>query len=326
MASMQKRIGLFIPKKATAPAPTTQRPSIFDSDKNAGETSEPVHDVHGAIRRAQAVHAAQAVAAVQAIASSDDAGAFDYDSWKEAADSTAAQDREARKNAKAPRESRYITSLLAKAVERKRERDVIFDRMHAKELESEEAVAGTSEKFVTPAYQAILAERAAAEAEEAMRAAREVHAGTAGSMNDFYLNLMTRNVSFGAPPIAASTPVMHAAISGVKRGRDEVEPAKGTATPLPVQVTSLAGTATTAKTEAPPRATSTSHGSSSQVNASGATGEARGPPVVSSPTEKTPLQPAQAAPVVRGPLSHDAIAAAKAAALARLEARRSGAT
>ena len=322
------------------------RPCVFDE---GAERPAPPDDVHGAIRRAQEIRAAQAVAATEAAAaSSDAAAAYDYDSWKGTVDEAAARDREARKAAQQrgapPREARYITSLLAKAAERKRERDSIFDRMHAKELAAEEGAAGTSEKFVTPAYQAVLAERAAAEAEELKRAAREVHVGATGSMADFYSNLMTRNVSFGAappPPTAAAAPAVvpspaaaaappvarAAALAGVKRDRgerDDVAPAPcaasaGPAAPDSERVSRAA--------PVPLGAAAMAAAASSMPQSAPIVVEPRGGPA--EPLGTAAAEPLQSQPTVapapRIPVSQDAIALARAAALARVEARKAAA-
>lgn len=329
MASAPKRvIGLALPRKAPAPVIKPQalvRPSIFDGGADGGAQGGTDQDVNGAIRRAQEIRAAQAAAAAEAAAGSvEDSAAYDYDSWKETADAAAARDRDVRKAALAsgaPKEARYITSLLAKAAERKRERDTIFDRMQAKELAAEDAVAGTSEKFITPAYQAVLAERAAAEAEEARRAAAEVHAGSTGSMNDFYLNLMTRNVSFGAPAVGARTPAPEASaapqgVTGTKRGREEA-----LSIPAPVRVeASGPANGLPAREPTPPRAVEQVLHSSTGTHAASDTRPQRA---------ALPLQVSRAEPPSTQPprvsLSQDAVAAARAAALARLEARKGAA-
>lgn len=323
-----KRFGLVIPKRQAAPAAKVAAPlrqSVFgddDADAGAGD------DVHGAIRRAQGVRAAQAEAA--AAAASADAAAYDYDSWKETVDAAAEQEREARRLAAArgaPREARYISSLLAKAAERKRERDVVFDRMQAKELAAEDAAAGTSEKFVTPAYQAVLAERAAAEAEEARRAALEVHAGSAGTMNDFYLNLMTRNVSYGggaaaapAPPPPPAPPAA-AAAAGAKRGRDALEEQQVPVVRAAAAAAAGAPPSLAAAVSAAPRLSPVA----ATLNAR--TGEAGGdaPPPAAAVATAPASSASSAAPPARATLSQDAIAAARAAALARAEARKAAA-
>lgn len=348
MAAAPRRIGLVIPKKTPVAASLLSvappRPSIFDE---GAERPAPPDDVHGAIRRAQEIRAAQAAAATEAAAaSSDAAAAYDYDSWKGTVDEAAARDREARKAAQLrgapPREARYITSLLAKAAERKRERDSIFDRMHAKELAAEEGAAGTSEKFVTPAYQAVLAERAAAEAEELKRAAREVHVGATGSMADFYTNLMTRNVSFGAAPpsaTAAAAPVVvpspaaaaalpvAAALAGVKRDRgvrDDLAPAP------PAACAERAAPESERVSQVPQDAAATAAAARHLPRSAPVFVEPGGGPAESllatgtAAAQSSHPQPT-AAPARRIPVSQDAIAQARAAALARLEARKAAA-
>ena len=97
------------------------------------------------------------------------------------------------------RESRYIGSLLSKAVERDAARDAVHERKLAREREKEEAEFGGKEKFVTGAYRAVLADRVAREAADAAAAAREAAADVTkqGDLAGFYRNLLTTNVAFG---------------------------------------------------------------------------------------------------------------------------------
>lgn len=337
MAAPAKRVyGLVLPKALAAPAkaPLVQRAVFDDSDDNGLFDTDALH-------RAQSVRATQAAAAAQEAAAASDV--FDYDAWKEGADESAARDLEMRKAARvrgAPRESRYISNLLLKAEERKRERDVIYDRMQAKELAAEESAAGTSEKFITPAYAAVLEERAAAEAAEAARAAHEVHVGITGSMTDFYAKLMTKNVSYGAHDMTV------ASVAG-KRPRNEVEEnVSATAAPSAVPSTPSVGVAHVISLQkgssdsklrsfvaaAPATAPGSVSASMSahppppqppfeEIDA--ASRVKRPTPVLEVSAVTDTLEPGFAAPkAVSSKLSVDAVAAAKLAALARLQARQ----
>ena len=74
---------------------------------------------------------------------------------------------------------RYIAQLKRKAEHRKREQDIIWERMQQKEVAKEEAEFGHKEKFVTTAYKQKLLEDQKWEAElrrrDAARCFRSAH-------------------------------------------------------------------------------------------------------------------------------------------------------
>jgi hypothetical protein len=315
MAAGTKRVyGLVLPKRATpavARAPIPAQSALFGLDDDV--------DGPSALISAPPARAEQTTAAEKEVPGS----VYDYDSWKAGADEAALQAREQRKSARVQgvqRESRYIATLLAKAEDRKRERDAVFDRLQAKELADEEEAAGTSERFVTPAYATVLEQRAAAEAREAERAAKEVHVGSSGSMSDFYRNLMTKNVSFGAVTSVSSTG---------KRARHDHEVSQP-----PKDIPPPSSVSTAAASEP---SVATAPGPGPVIAGDGAVGGEGGrhelaPALDISSSGGVRLERVDAAALPSAPpsttaqkpakLSVDAIAAAKAAALARLQAKQ----
>jgi coiled-coil domain-containing protein 55 len=108
-----------------------------------------------------------------------------------------AQGPSASERARGP--SRYIGSLLAKAKEREREADVVFERRTLKERAKEDHLFGDKEKFVTAAYKAKLAADALFLEEEKAKDAAEAADDVTKrrDLSGFYANLLTKNAAYG---------------------------------------------------------------------------------------------------------------------------------
>jgi coiled-coil domain-containing protein 55 len=108
-----------------------------------------------------------------------------------------AQGPSASERARGP--SRYIGSLMAKAKEREREADVVFERRTLKERAKEDHLFGDKEKFVTAAYKAKLAQDALFLEEEKAKDAAEAAADVTKrrDLSGFYANLLTKNAAYG---------------------------------------------------------------------------------------------------------------------------------
>jgi hypothetical protein len=128
-----------------------------------------------------------------------DSSLLDYDGWKESED-TRAQVQQRRVAAAPVRSSKYIGTLMAKAEERKADRDIVYERKLAREREAEEEEFGPTESFVTSAYKAKLEERKARESELAQKAAVDAinDVTKKSDMTGFYRGLLMNNNRFGA--------------------------------------------------------------------------------------------------------------------------------
>ncbi|KAL5710379.1 hypothetical protein ACHQM5_020948 [Ranunculus cassubicifolius] len=125
----------------------------------------------------------------------EDPSVFDYDGvydqMKEAAVRPILQDRKEKK-------SKYIETLMAKAKERERNHEIVYERKLAKERSQDEHLFADKDKFVTSAYKRKLAEQEKWKAEERLRELREERDDvTKKDISDFYFNL-SNNVAFGA--------------------------------------------------------------------------------------------------------------------------------
>ena len=137
------------------------------------------------------------VADLHAKALAEDALVFDYDTHYDAIQ----EERQASKRHETfNRKSRYVTGLLEKAEERRREQEVLNERRIRKEQEAEAFVYGEKERFVTSAYRKKLEEEAKWKQERAKKQAEEEANAVEkrGHMGDFYRNLFRSNVAFGA--------------------------------------------------------------------------------------------------------------------------------
>ncbi len=122
----------------------------------------------------------------------EDGSVFDYDAHVDAIQEARRRKVEARQQEKVERKSRYIAGLLETAEHRKREQEVLFEKRLEKEREAEEAVYGTTEKFVTGAYRRKLEEEEKWKLEQEKK--REEDEANAvekrGSMAGFYANYL----------------------------------------------------------------------------------------------------------------------------------------
>ncbi|MCO5546945.1 hypothetical protein L7F22_000384 [Adiantum nelumboides] len=95
---------------------------------------------------------------------------------------------------------KYITKLLDKAKTRQQEQEIIYERKLLKERQREDHLYGDKDKYVTSAYKEKLAEQAKWLEEERLRELREQaeEVTNKGDLSDFYHNLFSKNVAFGA--------------------------------------------------------------------------------------------------------------------------------
>ncbi|GAB2285584.1 hypothetical protein Dimus_020030 [Dionaea muscipula] len=126
----------------------------------------------------------------------EDPSVFDYDGvydvMKDKVSRPRMQDRQERK-------PKYIQALVAKAKQREREHEVIYDRKLAKERSKDDHLYADKDKFVTSAYKKKLAEQAKWMEEERLRDLREEREDVTkkSDISDFYFNL-SKNVAFGS--------------------------------------------------------------------------------------------------------------------------------
>ena len=218
MGSKSKTYGLVLPAAARAitPAVAPARPAApppaafgYDDDDDGGDTAV---EARATLSREQA-HVSRVHHAAAAAEDTLDSEIYDYDNFLDAKAATTSSaktgsNRAATSSAAAaaavprsslPKESRYIGALLSKAAERGVSREAAHERKLAREREKEDAEFGEKEKFVTGAYRAVLAERAAREDAEKLAAAREAAADVTkkGDLSGFYRNLLTNNVALG---------------------------------------------------------------------------------------------------------------------------------
>jgi len=136
---------------------------------------------------------------------SSDPTAFDYDGVY---DSMKIQEEKKLVEKKAEttvkRDPKYIQQMKAKVETRKREKEVIYDRVLQKEKEREEKEFGRTERFVTSSYKKQLMENQKWLEEEAKREAREIDVSKTGDMSAFYSGMLTKNVALGTAPSTAT--------------------------------------------------------------------------------------------------------------------------
>ncbi|XP_011627532.2 nuclear speckle splicing regulatory protein 1 isoform X1 [Amborella trichopoda] len=137
----------------------------------------------------------------------EDPSVFDYDGVYDQMKSQIAnpiqQDRQKRESFFF--KSKYIGKLIEKAKKREQEHEIIYERKLAKERGKEDHLYEDKEKFVTNAYKKKLAEQAKWLEEERLRELREEKEDVTkkSDMSDFYANLLTKNVAFGAKASAS---------------------------------------------------------------------------------------------------------------------------
>jgi len=99
------------------------------------------------------------------------------------------------------RKSRYMNSIMAKAGERKNQRDLVYERKLLKDQKEEKEEFGDAPKFVTSSYKAHLQKIHAWEAEDRKKDLRE-DVTKQKDLRAFYSNLLTKNVAYGgADPV-----------------------------------------------------------------------------------------------------------------------------
>lgn len=124
----------------------------------------------------------------------EDSSAYEYDTVFDTI-----KDRQEQAVIQRRGESRYIGSLLAKADDRKRQTDLVYEKKLQRELEAENELFGETEAFVTPAYKEQLEQNRQYEEEQRRQDAADEKRQALGKkdMTGFYSNLLTKNVAFG---------------------------------------------------------------------------------------------------------------------------------
>lgn len=172
--------------------PPPKRPSIFNQDDDDEDNVEKAIARQAAKNRSLKEVELQHKAALE---QDSTVFAYDevYDDFKAASTTSKATEQEHNK-------PKYITKLLDKAKVRQQEQEIIYERKLLKERQKEDHLYGDKDKFVTSAYKKKLAEQAKWLEEERLRELREQAAEVTnkGDLSDFYHNLLSKNVAFGA--------------------------------------------------------------------------------------------------------------------------------
>ncbi|MCL7039792.1 hypothetical protein MKW94_016365 [Papaver nudicaule] len=175
---LQLRVPASQQKNKSSKPPLHPPPPIFSTDDDD-------EDINGEIAR-QATKK-------KVLRDAEDPTVFDYDGnydqMKEETARPLMQDRQ---------EPKYIHTLMAKAKERERAHELVYERKLAKERSIDDHLYEGKGKFVTSAYKKKLAEQAKWLEEERMREEKDdVTSKKSHGMSDFYLNL-GKNVALGA--------------------------------------------------------------------------------------------------------------------------------
>eukprot|EP01122_Echinamoeba_exundans_P009084 TRINITY_DN3134_c0_g1_i1.p1 TRINITY_DN3134_c0_g1~~TRINITY_DN3134_c0_g1_i1.p1 ORF type:complete len:313 (-),score=87.49 TRINITY_DN3134_c0_g1_i1:324-1262(-) len=197
------KYGLQLPK-----APPKQPPKVaavkalFSIDDENEEEIKDIRKVMLEAQRAQSARMAQ-VEEEMKHALAEDPTAFEYDSIY---DHMKGPSRSGRAEPQRNSTPKYIGNLLAKAEERKRQADLVYEKKLQRELEAEKELFGETEAFITPAYKEKLEENRRFEEEQRRKEEEDEKRQAAGKkdMSSFYSNLMTKNVAFGAQGGASS--------------------------------------------------------------------------------------------------------------------------
>ncbi|KAG9450537.1 hypothetical protein H6P81_010502 [Aristolochia fimbriata] len=184
---LQLRVPVSQKKQNPTRPPLPPAPGFGDDDEN---------DVEAEIaRQAYKNKALKDVEEQQKKALEEDPSVFDYDGVYDEMKQKIAQplmkDRQERK-------SKYIEKLMAKAKERERDHEIVYEKKLAKERSKDDHLYAEKEKFVTSAYKKKLAEQAKWLEEERLRQLREEREDVTKKedLSDFYFNL-SKNVAFG---------------------------------------------------------------------------------------------------------------------------------
>ncbi|GLI68262.1 hypothetical protein VaNZ11_012617, partial [Volvox africanus] len=192
------RYGLqAMPKKPGLHATSSAQRKVAPTNVFGDDDSEEENVERQIARQADKKRAAAKVQQMYEEALAEDPSVFDYDSVYD----TIQEARVAPKQQdKMQRQSKYIASLLEQAQQRKREQDVLYERRMVKERQQEDHLYEDKERFVTSAYRKKLEEdkkwqeaERQKELEEQRNDVRKV-----GHMGNFYANLLTKNVAYGA--------------------------------------------------------------------------------------------------------------------------------
>ncbi|KAH7300033.1 hypothetical protein KP509_24G041700 [Ceratopteris richardii] len=189
-----------------------KKPVIFNEDDDE-------EDVEQAIARQAAKNRALKEVELQHKAALEqDKTVFSYD---EVYDDLTAAKTDSRKKDVEQRKPKYISMLLDKAKARQQEQEIIYERKLLKERQLEDHLYGDKEKYVTSAYKKKLAEQAKWLEEERLRELREQaqEVTTKGDLSDFYHNLLSKNVAFGANNSAGKE-----VLGPIEQKPSEVEP------------------------------------------------------------------------------------------------------
>jgi len=129
----------------------------------------------------------------------EDPTVFDYDSVYDSMKGNKESSKVETKTAEGRKASRYIADLKAKAVERQREQDVVYERKMVKDHKKDAHLYGDKETFVTSAYKKKLQEEQKWLEEEKRRDEEERREDVTKKkdLGGFYKNLLTNNVAFG---------------------------------------------------------------------------------------------------------------------------------
>ncbi|WVZ85742.1 hypothetical protein U9M48_032631 [Paspalum notatum var. saurae] len=172
-----------------APPPPARPLAAFADDDDDDVEAE-------ILRQAAKKRALQKVEEQQKKAMEEDPSVFAYD---EVYDDMKEKEARPKIQDKVVRESKYIAQLKEKADQRKREQDIIYERKLQKERSKEDHLFGDKDKFVTSAYRKKLEEQQKWLEEERIRQLREEKEDVTKKkdLSDFYFGL-GKNVAFGA--------------------------------------------------------------------------------------------------------------------------------
>ncbi|OEL20997.1 hypothetical protein BAE44_0017983 [Dichanthelium oligosanthes] len=172
-----------------APPPPARPLAAFADDDDDDVEAE-------ILRQAAKKRALQKVEEQQKKAMEQDPSVFAYD---EVYDDMKEKEARPKMQDKVVRESKYIAQLKEKAEQRKREQDIIYERKLQKERSKEDHLFGDKDKFVTSAYRKKLEEQQKWLEEERIRQLREEREDVTKKkdLSDFYFGLQ-KNVAFGA--------------------------------------------------------------------------------------------------------------------------------
>ena len=220
--------GLNVRGAAPKPRPKPKLAAFAEDDDEDDEAAAGGAGVAGELRRQQQYEQQRRKnLEAQQRALAEDPTVYDYDG---AYDQMRAGQVEAEAaEAAAPRQSRYIAQLKAKAREREIEQDLIFEKRLAKEREAEDELFGDKGKFVTSAYRKKLEEQEKWKAEARKQEAREKAEDVTkrADLSDFYRNLMGGNVSFGAKPQPKPRPAAEMEGEAAKEAATKEEEERG---------------------------------------------------------------------------------------------------